>query len=125
MPKIFDNIDKALLPALRDPSRLPSVRISAWGTSTCAVGSTFRLCRSMGRGEGQCCRLLVGMHVTPSDELRRAFRARDDGEALDNQTAIREKRKIAEDFRSQLTFGVPTNEDEAVLRQLSSQLPGS
>lgn len=123
MPKIFDNIDKALLPALRDTLQV------AERADFCVGYFNLRGWKHLSGyidrwagGEGQCCRLLVGMHVTPSDELRRALRARDDGEALDNQTAIREKRKIAEDFRSQLTFGVPTNEDEAVLRQLSSQL---
>ncbi|MDD5033892.1 MAG: helicase-related protein [Methylococcaceae bacterium] len=73
-------------------------------------------------GDGQCCRLLVGMHVSPSDELRQALRTREDDDVLDNQTALREKRRIAEEFREQLTFGVPTNDDEAALRQLSVQI---
>lgn len=73
-------------------------------------------------GEGQCCRLLVGMHVSPSDELRQVLRTRDDEEPLDNQTALREKRRIAEEFRQQLTFGAPTNDDEAALRHLSEQI---
>jgi superfamily II DNA or RNA helicase len=62
------------------------------------------------------------MHVAPSDELRQALRTREDDDSLDNQTALREKRCIAEDFRQQLMFGVPTNEDEAALRQLSVQI---
>ena len=62
------------------------------------------------------------MHVTPSDELRQALRPVDDDGLLDNQTAIREKRRIAEEFRNQLTFGVPTNTDETSLRQLSKQI---
>jgi hypothetical protein len=70
-------------------------------------------------GDGHCCRLLVGMHVTPSDELRHALRTREEEDILDNQTALREKRRIAEEFRQQLTFGVPTNDDEAALRELS------
>jgi hypothetical protein len=58
----------------------------------------------------------------PTDELRRALRTQESEDELDNQSALREKRRIAEDFRSQLTFGVPTNEDEAALRQLASQI---
>jgi len=123
MPKIFDNIDKPLLPALQDTLGV------AERADFCVGYFNLRGWRHLSGyvdrwagGEGQCCRLLVGMHVSPSDELRRILRAGDDGETLDNQTAIREKHKIAEDFRNQLTFGVPTNADEAVLRQLSIQL---
>jgi hypothetical protein len=127
MPRIFDNIDQTLLPALRD---------------TLAVGERADFCvgyfnlrgwrhladlvdRWAG-GEGHCCRLLVGMQSTPSEELRQAMRIPLGGqslaESLDNQTALREKRRLAEDFRRQLCLGAPTNEDEAALRQLAIQL---
>lgn len=33
--------------------------------------------------------------------------------ALDNQTALREKRRVAEEFRQQLANGSPSNDDEA------------
>lgn len=123
MPRIFDNIEKSLLPVLQETLDV------AERADFCVGYFNLRGWRHLADyvdhwvgGDGQCCRLLVGMHVSPSDELRRALRARDDDETLDNQTAIREKRKIAEDFRNQLTFGAPTNEDEAALRQLSGQL---
>ncbi|EXI64183.1 MAG: hypothetical protein AW08_03783 [Candidatus Accumulibacter adjunctus] len=122
MPRIFDNIDKALLPALQ---RTMEVTERA---DFCVGYFNLRGWRHLSGyvdrwagGAGQCCRLLIGMHVSPSDGLHRALRARDEGEALDNQTAIREKRQVAEDFRDQLTFGVPTNADEAGLHQLSRQ----
>jgi len=75
-----------------------------------------------GGGWGGYCRLLVGMHISPSDELRQALRSHDDETPLDNQTALHEKRRIAEEFRQQLTFGAPSNDDEATLRQLSAQI---
>ena len=123
MPRIFDNIEKALLPALQE-----TLAVAERG-DFCVGYFNLRGWRHLADhvdrwagGEGQCGRLLVGMHVSPSDELRRALLARENDQGLDNQTAIREKRKIAGEFRNQLTFGVPTNADEAALRQLAGQL---
>jgi superfamily II DNA or RNA helicase len=62
------------------------------------------------------------MAKLPQDELLDAFSlTRHDGE-LDNQTAIRLKNRLAEEFRAQLTIGIPTNDDEAGLRRLSAQI---
>lgn len=75
-------------------------------------------------GDDSCCRLLIGRHVNPTDELRQALRHQQqrEEESIDNQSAIRAKRRVAEEFRLQLTYGVPTNQDEAALRQLSTQI---
>lgn len=123
MPRIFDNIEKPLLPALQETLEV------AERADFCVRYFNLRGWRHLSGhvdrwagGDGQCCRLLVGMHVTPSDELRQALRTREDDDGLDNQTALREKRRIAEEFRQQLTFGVPTNGDETALRQLSVQI---
>lgn len=51
--------------------------------------------------------------------MRRLMR---DEVALDNSTAIRLKKRLAEDFRAQLAASVPTNEDEAGLRRLAAQI---
>ncbi len=123
MPRIFDNIDHSLLPALRETLLVGEradfcvgyFNLRGWRHLADAVG------RWVG-GEGHCCRLLVGMQSSPSDELRHAMRRRDQNDVLDNQTALREKRRLAEDFRRQLVFGVPTNVDESALRQLAVQL---
>lgn len=123
MPRIFDNIDTALLPALRET-------LSAGERADFCVGyfnlrGWRHLAEPVGRwagGDGHCCRLLVGMQVAPSEELRRALRIGQTQDGLDNQTALREKRRLAEDFRRQLALGVPTNADEAALRQLAGQL---
>ena len=123
MPRIFDNIAASLLPALRDTLAV------AERADFCVGYFNLRGWRSLSDyvdrwvgGSGHACRLLIGMHMTPSEELRRVLRASGDDDALDNQTAIREKRRIAEEFREQLTYGMPTNSDETALRQLSVQL---
>jgi hypothetical protein len=123
MPRIFDNIEASLLPALRDTLAI------AERADFCVGYFNLRGWRSVSdgverwaAGTGHGCRLLIGMHVTPGEELRRLLRAGGEQETLDNQTAIREKRRIAQEFREQLTYGAPTNPDEAALRQLAAQL---
>ena len=73
-------------------------------------------------GAGHCCRILVGMQRLPHEELRAARRLSSDRPELDNQTALRLKKALAEEFREQLTFGAPTNQDEAGLRRLARQI---
>ena len=123
MPRIFDNIDRDLLPALRETITV------AHRADFCVGYFNLRGWRLLAPlverwegGEGKCCRVLVGMHRLPEDELRTAFGTRTSEEVIDNQTAIRIKRKLADAFRMQLTMGAPTNEDETGLQQLAAQL---
>jgi hypothetical protein len=123
MPRIFDNIEQALLPALCET-------LAAGQRADFCVGyfnlrgwrHVAEYAESWRGGDGHCCRLLIGMQVAPSDELRRALSHAEQDDSLDNQSALKLKRRVAEDFRRQLTFGVPTNSDEASLRRLSAQL---
>ncbi|GJD22486.1 helicase domain-containing protein [Rivularia sp. IAM M-261] len=62
------------------------------------------------------------MQGLPSDEVHTAFTLGSGEGRLDNSTIIRFKKKIAAEFKDQLTIGAPTNEDEAGLRRLSHQL---
>ncbi|MGH2484741.1 MAG: SNF2-related protein, partial [Ktedonobacterales bacterium] len=68
------------------------------------------------------CRLLVGMQTPPQDELRAMYTIGDSGDELDQSVALRLKKRMAEEFREQLTIGAPTDADEQGLRLLSAQL---
>jgi superfamily II DNA or RNA helicase len=123
MPRIFDNIDQQLLPSLK-------TAMSVSHRSDFCVGYfNLRGWRQLDEqiemwagGDGECCRLLVGMQTLPQQEIAGAYGIiKQDGE-LDNQTAIRLKKALAEQFRFQLTLGAPTNSDEAGLRRLAAQI---
>ncbi len=58
----------------------------------------------------------------PGEELRNALGLNQRDEEIDNQTALRLKKRLAQEFREQLTFGAPTNEDEIGLRRLAGQI---
>ncbi len=123
MPTIYDNIKRDLLPALKDMLdvslradfcvgyfnlrgwRLIDDRIQAWAG-----------------GSAHACRLLVGMQRPPEEELRAGLRFRQDDDLVDNKTALAMRKRLAESFRNQLTFGAPTNADEAGLRRLAAQI---
>ena len=73
-------------------------------------------------GDGHRCRLLVGMQRLPEDQLRASMRVGGAEEEIDNATANKWKRRLAQDFRDQLTYGIPTSADEAGLRRLAAQI---
>jgi phospholipase D-like protein len=62
------------------------------------------------------------MQRLPQDDLRAALSLVHENGQLNNQTALRLKRQLAEELRNQLTIGVPTNADEAGLRRLAGQI---
>lgn len=123
MPRIFDNIEKQLLPALQETLQLSEradfcvgyFNLRGWKQLDSYV-------EKWSGGEGHCCRLLVGMQRLPQEELRQVMRFAKDKDEIDNQTALRIKKRLAEEFREQLTIGVPTNEDEKGLRKLAAQI---
>lgn len=66
------------------------------------------------------CRLLVGMHQPPAELVRMLYSNND--YTPDSELVQKIKRRIAQDFRSQLLLGIPTKHDEWTLRRLSAQL---
>lgn len=123
MPRIFDNIDQSLLPALRETLALSQradfcvgyFNLRGWR-------QVDQLVEAWPGGDGHCCRLLIGMQQMPQDQLRSAMSLLSGADEIDQATAIVLKRKLAQDFRDQLMIGIPTNEDEAGLRRVASQI---
>ena len=123
MPRIFDNIELPLLPALRETIKL------SYRADFCVGYFNLRGWRSIGDlieayvgNQGACCRLLVGMQNLPSDELNASFSLISHHRGIDNSAIIRLKKRMAEEFRQQLTIGAPNDIDEQGLRRLSYQI---
>jgi len=122
MPRIFDNIETSLLPALQETLRLSERADFCVGYFNLRGWKQLDgLIDEWPAGE-QRGRLLVGMQPAPQEELRQAFSLTGADSAVDNAIVIRRRREAAKDFHQQLTFGAPTNQDEAALRRLSQQI---
>lgn len=123
MPRIFDNIDLPLLPDLQQAMK------DSFRADFCVGYFNLRGWKHLDEridqwqgGEENCVRLLVGMQKLPQEELKLLYRFTNEDENLDNQTIIRLKRKLAEEFRMQLAIGAPSNDDEQSLRKLAAHL---
>ncbi len=122
MPRIFDNIERHLLPALTETLNV------SYRADFCVGYFNLRGWQQLDRsvetwtgGEGAQCRLLVGMQRLPADILQEQLRS-GEPERMTNQRAARLRKELAQEFRRQLTLGTPSNEDETALRRLASQI---
>jgi hypothetical protein len=103
MPRIFDNIEQSLLPALQQT-------LTVSYRADFAVGYfNLRGWKCLGRhiddwqgGDESCCRLLVGMQKQPEEQLRSLLSLVQRDEGMDQQTAVRLRRELALQFRDQL-----------------------
>lgn len=123
MPRIFDNIDLKLLPDLQEAIQ------KSFRADFCVGYFNLRGWKQLAShidqwegGDAHCVRLLVGMQRLPQEELQVYYSFSQQEEELDNPTKLKLKKRLAEEFREQLTFGAPTNDDEASLRKLVTQL---
>ena len=122
MPTIYDNIENVL------SDELTNAFNTAYKADICVGYFNLRGWNSFESyvnkfigGEDEQCRLIIGMHATPQ-QLIRNYYSKAKQESIDNQTAVRLKRELAEEFRTQLTLGYPNNSDEKTLKQLAEQL---
>jgi len=112
MPNIFDNIEQYLLSALRETLKVSYradfcigyFKLSGWQSLDTHIDKLIG-------GEGNCCRLLIGMTWAKFEPI-----------SIDNQTAFQLKKQCAIEFREQLAQSTPTNQEEATLRKLANQL---
>jgi len=130
MPTIFDNIENHFTKGLNECLKVSNrtdfcvgyFNLRGWKEVTESIekleGSIIL--------EGQesihrYCRLLVGMQKMPIDILKDYFYKGEDQE-MDQTEAVKLKKRLALEFKDQLTIGSPTEVDEAALRKLSRQL---
>ena len=122
MPRIFDNVRHDLLTALTQTLQ-PAERadfcvgyfnLRGWDLLRGAIAD-------LDPQSGPACRLLVGMPVSPRQELMRHL-SLNPTRAFDLQQCKRRQRDALRDFRTQLSRGAPNNQDEAALRDLARQL---
>lgn len=124
MPRIIDNIKLHLRPTLKE-----TLEHSAF-LDTCVGYFNLRgwsaLCEDVdalsGDGDRPAVRLLVGMQDSPESKLRDQLRIIRRQTTIDNATAARLRQAAAQGFREQLTWGIPSSDDERVLRTLRRQL---
>ena len=124
MPRIFDNIENELAPALRETLQgshradfsVGYFNLRGWKIIDSEIEKFSGI-------ENDYCRLLVGMGYTLDDELKASLHSlKGDHEAPDNKQLKEMQDEIARQFRKQLEFGIPTGEDEAGLQRLVGQL---
>lgn len=122
MPQIFDNIENHLSEGLNYTLNV------SHRADFCVGYFNLRGWKQVAHhidnwngGDENCCRLLVGMQKPPLEIIKEYFSKTEHG-GIDNQTAITIRKKLAQEFKEQLTIGIPTEADEQGLRKLSAQI---
>ncbi|GIV52418.1 MAG: hypothetical protein KatS3mg038_2939 [Candidatus Kapaibacterium sp.] len=124
MPQIYDNIHVQLADGLRQ---------FAGAAQSCAFCVGYLNLRGWdqladlvdalpGGTEDAACRVLVGMHRPPEEEMRALAGLKRHDETVDGPTLARLKRRMTDSFKQQLEFGVPSAHAERTLRRLAVQL---
>ena len=130
MPKIYDNIKEHLSKGLNETLEVSQrtdfcvgyFNLRGWKEVSENIDQLSGATVVEGQDDMQrVCRLLVGMQKMPQEILREYFH-QDDDHIIDQAEATKLKKRLAQEFKDQLTVGTPTEADEKALRRLSQQL---
>lgn len=130
MPKIYDNIENHLTKGLTETLELSQrtdfcvgyFNLRGWKEVAEKIDSLSGVTVLEGMDNvHRICRLLVGMQKMPVDILRESF-SKDVDHIIDQAEALKLKKRLAQEFKDQLTIGTPTEADEKALRKLSQQM---
>ncbi len=122
MPKIIDNIKEKLSPNLKQALTV------SYRSDFCVGYFNLRGWKEVvdeienfNGKEGNQARVLIGMQKQPHELIQELFLLNEQAQ-IDNKRAIEIKKQFAEEFKEQLTIGIPTREDKIALQKLSRQL---
>jgi superfamily II DNA or RNA helicase len=130
MPKIYDNIEQHLTKGLNETLEVSQrtdfcvgyFNLRGWKEIANQIdGLPGADVTESNISVHRTCRLLVGMQKMPADILREHF-SKDEDDQIDQSEVIKLKRQLAEEFKNQLTIGIPSEADEKALRKLSQQM---
>jgi superfamily II DNA or RNA helicase len=130
MPKIYDNIENHLTNGLNETLELSQrtdfcvgyFNLRGWKEVADKIDRLSGATVVEGKDDvHRICRLLVGMQKMPIDILRDYF-SKDEDYIIDQAEAVKLKKRLAQEFKEQLTIGTPTEADEKALRKLSQQM---
>ena len=123
MPRIFDNIENKLLPALKETIQLThKADISVGYFNLRGWKNLADYVEKWEGGDGKCCRLLVGMQRSSQEIIRSFYTHQEQIDEIDQPTQKKLIKKLAGEFRQQLATGIPTNDDESTLHKLANQI---
>lgn len=130
MPKIYDNINNHLTKGLNETLEVSQrtdfcvgyFNLRGWKEVANKIDNLSGKTIIEGNDKiHRVCRLLVGMQKLPVDVLREYFSSEED-HIIDQAEVLKLKKRLAQEFKDQLTIGSPTEEDERALRKLSKQM---
>ncbi|MDD5170078.1 MAG: helicase-related protein, partial [Syntrophales bacterium] len=130
MPTIYDNITKLLTGGLKETLKLSAradfcvgyFNLRGWREVHTEIENLEGGKVIEGKDQVQRhCRLLVGMQKNPVESVREQY-SDVEPDPIDQSEVAKIKKKLARNFREQLTIGIPSSADEAALRQLSKQM---